>query len=364
MPNPHPLPSTPAPLRLQGLKKVFPGTTAEQSAGVRGLDLEIQAGEGFSLLGPSGCGKTTTLRIVGGFESPDEGRVFHGNRDITDLEPQHRDIRTVFQKYALFPHLSVAENIAFSLRMRKLPTAVIQSKVDGIIELIGIRHLLGRQIAKLSGGEQQRVALARALVSEPGVLLLDEPFSALDLKLRERMQTELLALRKKLGTTFIFVTHDQGEAMFLSDRIGVMNKGRLEQVGSPEQIYNQPETRFVASFIGQANFFPTDIAQELRGPKDRLPTLAANEIWMVRPEKLRLTARVQGLRDAEIGLKAKVKEHAFLGQDRLTRVVLASGLEILIRRPGIEAAVGRDNEDVWIAWEPGSSWKVADGPSC
>ena len=349
------------PLKLQNIRRLFKSQGRE--AGVHGINLEIAAGEGFSILGPSGCGKTTTLRIMGGFEQPDSGRLYHGAIDITETPPQHRDIRTVFQKYALFPHLTVFENIVFSLRMKKLGEREIAAKADRIISLIEIPHLLDRPVAQLSGGEQQRVALARALISEPQVLLLDEPFSALDLKLRERMQMELLALRKKLGSTFVFVTHDQGEAMFLSDRIGIMNKGHLEQVGSPEEIYNRPETRFVASFIGQANFLSPELSGKFRGASQRLPELRAQEIWMIRPENLVPFTLGKRLTKGYVGLNVRVKEMAFTGQDRITRLLDATGREILMRRPSFEDPVGRDNEEIVVGWNPEDTWKVEDAPS-
>lgn len=355
------IPRFSGPLKLQGIRKVF--HTPEGESGVREVQLDIRAGEGFSLLGPSGCGKTTTLRIIGGFERPDAGRLFHGDADITELPPQKRDIRTVFQRYALFPHLSVFENVVFSLRMRHESDAETKRRAERICSLIEIQHLMNRPVVKLSGGEQQRVALARALISEPQVLLLDEPFSALDLKLRERMQLELLALRKKLGSTFVFVTHDQGEAMFLSDRIGVMNRGRLEQVGSPEEIYRKPQTRFVASFIGQANFLPADAGRLLRGATDALPSLRENELWMVRPESLKPIRKDEALRPGTVGLPARVRETAFTGQDRLTRALDDAGREIIVRRPGFEPPVGQENEEILLAWDPGSTWKVADAPS-
>ena len=232
---------------LQNLKKEFDGTPV-----LRGISLSIKRREFVTLLGPSGCGKTTTLRIIGGFETPDKGQVLFDGKDITALPPNERDLNTVFQKYALFPHMSIAENIAFGLKIRK------KSK---LVNLDGFEH---RSIDSLSGGQQQRIAIARAIVNEPKVLLLDEPLGALDLKLRQEMQYELIRLKNELGITFVFVTHDQEEALTMSDTIVVMNQGYIQQMGSPEQIYNEPENAFVADFIGESNIVPgTMIRDEL-----------------------------------------------------------------------------------------------------
>ncbi|MGZ3706071.1 MAG: ABC transporter ATP-binding protein, partial [Bdellovibrionota bacterium] len=296
-------------LKLEGISKSF-GGGGDSAAGVHDVNLEIPQGEGFSLLGPSGCGKSTTLRVIGGFESPDTGRVKHGNADITGLPPQKRDIRTVFQRYALFPHLDVEANIAFGLRMQKRAESEIGPKVNWGIELLQIGHLRRRPVTQLSGGEQQRVALARALVTEPSVLLLDEPLSALDLKLRERMQLELLALRQKLGSTFIFVTHDQGEAMTISDRIAVMRGGRIMQIGTPEEIYHRPLSRFVADFIGSANFLSAGKRELLSGDLERLPKLTGDHSWMVRPEHFTPRALDWKAPAGFVGLKVRVTEVA------------------------------------------------------
>ncbi|WP_243093765.1 ABC transporter ATP-binding protein [Thermus thalpophilus] len=238
-------------LRLEGLRKRFGEVEV-----LKGVSLEVRKGEFFTLLGPSGCGKTTLLRLVGGFEVPDEGRVILSGRDLTGLPAHLRPVNTVFQNYALFPHLSVYENVAFGLRSRRFPEAVIRSKVEYGLGLLRLESLVHRYPHQLSGGQKQRVALARALVNEPEVLLLDEPMSALDAKLRAEVQLELKALQRRLQATFILVTHDQEEAMAVSDRLGVMEGGRLLQVGTPEEVYERPETRFVAEFLGVANLIP------------------------------------------------------------------------------------------------------------
>lgn len=341
-------------LYLEGVTKVFGA-----QGGVRGVSFDIPKGEGFSLLGPSGCGKSTTLRLIGGFECPDAGKIFHGSRDITALPPQKRDIRTVFQRYALFPHLDVENNVAFGLRMQKVPSAEILSKVKWAMELLEIAPLKNRPIQKLSGGEQQRVALARALVTEPSVLLLDEPLSALDLKLRERMQLELLTLRQKLGSTFIFVTHDQGEAMSLSDRIAVMSEGQIVQIGTPEEIYHRPLSRFVAEFIGQANFLSPAKRVLLEGDTEKLPLLNAGQNWMVRPEHF--TPRPLGWKAAGgfVGLRVRISEAAFLGPERVTKAVDAEGSPYLLKSPGFEPIPGSLGQEIFLSWETEDTWTVA-----
>lgn len=236
-------------VKLDGVSKAF-GT----SWAVRDLTLQVERGIFYSLLGPSGCGKTTTLRLIAGFEQPTAGQVLIGGNDVAGLPPYRRDVNTVFQSYALFPHMSVADNIAYGLRQRHVPRAEIVRRVDQALEMVRLKGAGKRRPAELSGGQQQRVALARALINRPTVLLLDEPLSALDLKLRKEMQSELKTLQHTVGITFIYVTHDQEEAITLSNRIAVMNAGRLEQEGTPTEVYERPQTRFVADFIGLTNF--------------------------------------------------------------------------------------------------------------
>ncbi|MCG9127289.1 ABC transporter ATP-binding protein [Candidatus Poribacteria bacterium] len=225
------------------------------SVAVDDISLQIEGGEFFSLLGPSGCGKTTTLRIIGGFVLPTEGEVFINSKPMLGVPPYQRPVNTVFQNYALFPHKTVAENIAFGLQMKKMSKIEISKAVEHFLDLIQLPNHGKRKPNELSGGERQRVALARALINEPSILLLDEPLSALDLKLRKQMQLELKELQRKVGITFVYVTHDQGEALALSDRIAVMNEGKILQVGTPSEIYDYPENRFIADFIGTTNFF-------------------------------------------------------------------------------------------------------------
>jgi spermidine/putrescine transport system ATP-binding protein len=238
-------------IELKNISKEFDGVKVLED-----INLFIRKNEFLTLLGPSGCGKTTTLRIIGGFEQPTEGRVIFEDEDITNVAPYKRQINTVFQKYALFPHMNIYENIAFGLRIKKLPKDVIDSKVSEMLRLVNLQGFENRSIESLSGGQQQRIAIARALVNEPKVLLLDEPLGALDLKLRKEMQIELKNMQKRVGITFIYVTHDQEEALTMSDTIVVMNKGEIQQIGTPIDIYNEPKNSFVAKFIGESNIIP------------------------------------------------------------------------------------------------------------
>ncbi|SRR5579883_218377 len=277
----------------------------DQEPAVHGVDLDIKQGEFFSILGPSGCGKTTTLRLIAGFEQADAGKILIQGRSMTHVPPYRRPVNTVFQSYALFNHLNVWENVAFGLRLKKLRRAEIEARVQEALALVQMESLRSRFPSQLSGGQQQRVALARALVNRPAVLLLDEPLGALDLKLRKQMQIELANLHKDLGFTFIMVTHDQEEALSLSDRIAVMNKGKIEQIGTPSEIYEQPRTPFVADFIGDTNLFEGQIIElealsvqvlTKTGQKivvsrtlDTPTTLSQEVVVSVRPEKIQLS---------------------------------------------------------------------------
>jgi spermidine/putrescine transport system ATP-binding protein len=278
-------------LELVGIRKEFPGFTA-----IENLDLKIPAGEFFALLGPSGCGKTTTLRIVAGLEEPTRGKVLIGGKDVTATKPHERPVNTVFQSYALFPHMTILENVAFGLRQRKVADPL--AKATEALQLVELEHLALRKPQQLSGGQQQRVALARALVNRPALLLLDEPLGALDLKLRRQMQVELKAIQMEVGLTFLHVTHDQEEAMDMADTVAVMNKGEIEQMGAPEALYDRPKTAFVARFLGQSNIFVGDVVEEnansisiscngqkISAPKNRSEKHSGKVALGVRPEK-------------------------------------------------------------------------------
>jgi spermidine/putrescine transport system ATP-binding protein len=250
-----------AAVELLNVSKLFKGLNSKDFLAVNQLNLQIKTGEFFSLLGPSGCGKTTTLRMIAGFEYPTSGEILIHQQPMKNSPPFHRPVNTVFQNYALFPHLTIAENIAFGLEMENLPRPQIKSRVLEALSLVKLTDFQTRYPRQLSGGQQQRVALARALVKQPKVLLFDEPLGALDLKLRKEMQLELKKMQQLLGITFVYVTHDQEEALTLSDRIGIMNHGELLQVGNPMEIYEYPQTKFVADFIGETNFFTAKVTE-------------------------------------------------------------------------------------------------------
>jgi putative spermidine/putrescine transport system ATP-binding protein len=295
-------------LRLAGLEKRYGATTA-----VAGVDLEVREGEFMTLLGPSGCGKTTTLGLIAGFFPPTAGEIFLGGQPVAALPPFKRDIGVVFQDYALFPHMTAGENVGFGLRMRSLTPAEIEQRVREALDLVQLGGLAGRRPLELSGGQRQRVALARALVIRPAVLLLDEPLSNLDLKLREEMRVEIAGLQRRLGITTVFVTHDQGEALVMSDRIAVMNAGRIEQVGTPADIYERPASRFVAEFIGRMNFFTE-----------------GGRLIAIRPER----ARLAKYRPADGFARAgKVRQVLYLGAMSEYLLTLDGGERALVEAP-------------------------------
>ena len=287
-------------IRLEGIVKSFDDTVV-----LNGIDLSVDENEFVTLLGPSGCGKTTTLRIIAGFEKPDQGRVFFEGKDITDMPANQRPVNTVFQNYALFPHMTVGENIAFSLRVKKKSEDEIKKKVANALKLVNLKGFENRRIDQLSGGQQQRIAMARAIVNEPRVLLLDEPLGALDLKLRQEMEYELVRLKKELGITFIYITHDQEEALTMSDKVVVMNEGYIQQEGTPQEIYDEPVNAFVADFIGDSNILSGQMVDEkvvridgidypcIDGKKEGFPPRRRVDV-VIRPEDIDIVPYGEG----------------------------------------------------------------------
>lgn len=338
------------------------------------VSLRIRDGEFFSLLGPSGCGKTTTLRMIAGFEQPSEGELFIANRPVAGVPAFERNTNMVFQNYALFPHMTVAQNVAFGLEMKRVPRAEIKQRVTEALEMVRLPGMEDRRPNQLSGGQQQRVALARALVNRPEVLLLDEPLGALDLKLRKEMQLELKDLQHRVGITFVYVTHDQEEALTMSDRIAVMHDGRVLQVGSPTEIYERPSCRFVADFIGETNFIDGEVAGQengqvvvrirpdltIRVPKGEEITANSEVVTVaIRPEKIRLLE--QPLSSSENCLPGIIHEVVYIGTDTHFQVSLTEDLTIRVRQqnrvPATDRQIyfGERGDKVYVAWSPESA---------
>jgi spermidine/putrescine transport system ATP-binding protein len=345
-------------VKLVGVTKQFDDVVA-----VDDLSLEVESGSFYALLGPSGCGKTTTLRMIGGFEQPTEGQIYLGDNEVSGLPAYKRDVNTVFQSYALFPHLSVFENVAFGLRRRSIRGDALRGQVEEMLKIVGLGGLGKRKPRQLSGGQQQRVALARALVNKPQVLLLDEPLGALDLKLRKQMQLELKAIQHDIGITFIHVTHDQEEAMTMADQIAVMNKGKIEQLGTPTELYETPSTAYVASFLGVSNLIPgtvsgSDTVQLRSGPEVRVRPEAiagrtGNVAVGIRPEKIELGT---GHSNA---LEGTIVEQAYVGVATQYIVDTTCGRLTVYRQnaaPGLNGAT--PGEQLTLSWSPDSTFVV------
>jgi putative spermidine/putrescine transport system ATP-binding protein len=315
-------------VRLRGIRRVFGDVVA-----IENLDLDIAAGEFFTLLGPSGSGKTTTLRVIAGFEQPDAGTVELAGRDVTRVAPSERDVNTVFQDYALFPHMTVQENVEYGLRVKGAARRDRRLKATEVLERVRLPHVGGRRPVQLSGGQRQRVALARAIVNSPSVLLLDEPLGALDLKLRQEMQIFLKALQRDLGITFVYVTHDQEEALTMSDRVAVFNEGRIEQIGSPDEVYEQPTSEFVAGFVGVSNILE-------RGGRR----------FTVRPEKI--------LMNGGAGEPGVVKDVQYAGAVTRYVVELDSGERLVVVRQNLESSPVGPDARVNLHWRPEHTYEL------
>jgi putative spermidine/putrescine transport system ATP-binding protein len=338
-------------VRLEGIEKRYGEVVA-----VAGIDLDVRDGEFFSMLGPSGSGKTTTLRMIAGFEQPTSGRVILHGRDVTRVPPFERDVNTVFQDYALFPHMTVGDNVGYGLMVRKVDKATRRERVAEALRMVRLPGYEGRRPNELSGGQRQRIALARALVNRPRVLLLDEPLGALDLKLREDMQIELKQIQQQVGITFIYVTHDQGEALTMSDRLAVFNNGRIEQLGAPAEVYERPTTRFVAGFVGTSNLITGEAARQVLG-KDGSFT--------IRPEKINLAAPDTAVGADEHSAGGRIRAVSYLGPDTRYWVALDAGSELIVTQQNFATtsteALAQEGKAVRLIWKRQHELSVADG---
>jgi spermidine/putrescine transport system ATP-binding protein len=359
-------------LELVGIRKEFPGFVA-----IENLDLKVPAGEFFALLGPSGCGKTTTLRLVAGLETPTSGSILIGNKDVTSTKPHEREVNTVFQNYALFPHMSIVENAAFGLRRRKVADP-LQRAIEAL-KMVELEHLAERRPSQLSGGQQQRVALARALVNRPSLLLLDEPLGALDLKLRRQMQVELKAIQMEVGLTFLHVTHDQEEAMDMADTVAVMNKGRIEQMGTPEALYDRPKTFFVSQFLGQSNVFVGDAVEsstnsvsievagfKISAAKQRSEVTKGKIAIGVRPEKVQFheDAKPTASSDLNVLGPGEIIDIRFTGVSNQYLIEIPNLGEVTVFAQNVgKSPVTELGAKVWISWKVEHSFGLADLPA-
>jgi len=338
-------------VRLEGLTKMYGDVSA-----VAGIDLDIGRGEFFSLLGPSGSGKTTTLRMIAGFELPSSGRVLLAGRDVSQLPPYERDVNTVFQDYALFPHMTVGDNVAYGLMIRKVPSDERRRRTAEALRMVRLEGYESRKPGQLSGGQRQRVALARALVNRPSVLLLDEPLGALDLKLRQEMQIELKTIQQEVGITFVYVTHDQDEALAMSDRMAIFDGGLIEQVGTPAEVYETPATAFVAGFVGTSNILFGDIAAAIVG---RAGT------FTVRPEKIHLEEPTASVPSGSMSALGHVRDVVYLGSDTRYHVALDLGGELAVIKQNVATSsmdvLALKGQAVRLIWEGRHALAVESG---
>jgi putative spermidine/putrescine transport system ATP-binding protein len=337
----------PADVRLEGVRKSYGEVVA-----VDGIDLDVPQGEFFTMLGPSGSGKTTTLRLIAGFESPDGGRVLLKGADVTRQPPYERDVNTVFQDYALFPHMTVAENVAYGLKVKRIKKGERTKRTAEVLELVRLGGLMKRKPSQLSGGQRQRVALARAIVNHPQVLLLDEPLGALDLKLRQEMQIELKRIQQEVGITFVYVTHDQEEALTMSDRLAVFNAGRIEQVGAPAEVYERPQSEFVAGFVGVSNL----LERQLNGKSSR---------FTVRPEKIRILAENESAEPGAHIETGQIRDVVYVGMVTRYAVELDDGGTLMVIRQNLETtsseALEARGRRVRLAWRPEHTFAIQSG---
>jgi spermidine/putrescine transport system ATP-binding protein len=374
--QPAAVPSVAA-IEMVGIAKRF-RTRGGEVVAVERVDLVIGEGEFFSLLGPSGCGKTTTLRMIGGFEEPSGGQILLYGSDVVGVPPNHRDVNMVFQSYALFPHMSVFDNVAFGLRRKSVERAETARRVGEMLDLVQLDGKAERRPRELSGGQQQRVALARALVNRPRALLLDEPLAALDLKLRQAMQLELKRIQREVGITFVFVTHDQNEALTMSDRLVVMNNGRIEQLGAPREVYERPRTRFVAGFIGTSNLL-TGTVNRIEGTTAVLERPAGESIVVpdavsagavpgrvleltVRPEKIAISTGEPAA--GRCAMRGRVAEVVYLGTSTQYAVTAFDGTElaVFVQNASDASDVAERDADVWLSWRPEHSLALTGTP--
>jgi putative spermidine/putrescine transport system ATP-binding protein len=337
-------------VRLERVQKHYGEVVA-----VGGIDLDINDGEFFSMLGPSGSGKTTTLRLIAGFEVPSAGRILLHGQDVTGVPAFERDVNTVFQDYALFPHMTVGDNVGYGLMVKGIARPARNERMAEALRMVRLEGYEKRRPGQLSGGQRQRVALARAIVNQPRVLLLDEPLGALDLKLREDMQLELKQIQQQLGITFIYVTHDQGEALTMSDRLAVFNHGRIEQVGSPADVYEHPRTRFVAAFVGSSNLLTGEVAQQIAG---------SSATFTVRPEKIHLSDLGEQPGPDEVSAAGRIRDVVYLGADTRYIVALDAGAELVVTQQNLATtsteALATKGKAVRLVWKRQHMLAIAD----